>query len=189
MLKFLSLLGVVSFTALGLLSCGGGGSTESIYELPEGTTFTILLESPTKISQTAEDGETYTYDIKSDQVLDSKGAVVVDNEVSVDMRKVAKNFMLSAIFTSGELFKGTLYLMSKDTYESVYSVDGNLKSTFNMTIKWGTVFDDAQGTVPQTIRMTNCTISEKKVYGSVDAWYCNYEGYAITGTSGTINPL
>jgi hypothetical protein len=188
MLKFFSLLGAVSLTALGLLSCGGGGSTESTYELPEGTTFTILLESPTKISQTVDD-ETYTYDIKNDQVLDSTGAIVEDNDVSSEMRAVAKNFMLSAIFTSGELFKGTLYLMSKDTYESVYSVDGNLKSTFNLTIKWGTVFDDAQGTVPQTIRMTNCTIAEKKVYGSVDSWYCNYEGYAIRGTSGTINPL
>jgi hypothetical protein len=79
--------------------------------------------------------------------------------------------------------------MNPDEYECVYSVDGNLNSTFNLTIKWGTVFDDAQGTVPQTIRMTNCTIAEKKVYGSVDSWYCVYQGYAFTGTSGMINPL
>jgi hypothetical protein len=186
MLKFFSLLGAVSFTALGLLSCGGGGSTESIYELPEGTTFTIVLESPTKVTDTTEK---VTYDIKNDQVLDSTtGEVIEDNDVTSDMRAVAKNFMLSVIFSSSELFKGTL-IMNPDEYECVYSVDGNLNSTFNLTIKWGTVFDDAQGTVPQTIRMTNCTIAEKKVYGSVDSWYCVYQGYAFTGTSGMINPL
>jgi hypothetical protein len=51
-----------------------------------------------------------------------------------------------------------------------------------MTIRWG-------GSTPQIITLVNCTIADKKVYGSVDAWAFVYRDMTVAGTGGMVNPL
>jgi hypothetical protein len=237
MLKSIFTFGSLVLSLCALVGCGGGGSSEATYTLPEGTSFTIYLTNPTTITSggvrynfaddtitniktgvTSSSFSDYTssaYKTAYDEAYKTAyeaaiagGASQSDaedaaraagetagnsakNTADASITQAAENLRgnsISAIFVAGESLTGTIYINPNEN-ACIYSMEGNLESTFNLTIKWGSVFDDAQGTIPETIRLKNCTIADRKVYGSVDSWTFSYNGMAVAGKNGTVNPL
>jgi hypothetical protein len=161
--------------------------------IPVGTCFAIYLANPLKITSdngvqfdftqgTVTDGTT-TYSSIEDYVL-SVGSDAAATEIKSAAETLQGNpTSLSAIFTVGELLTGTL-VINPEEYECNYSIEGNTESTFNLTIRWGTL---ANG---QVIHLTNCSIQDKKVNGTVSTWsYVLDDGITVSGNGGTINPI
>jgi hypothetical protein len=161
--------------------------------LPVGTSFAIYLTEPVSVVSSASGVK---FDLTTGKVTDSDGTVyntiqeyvqkVGSSESAIALESAGNKISsesLSAIFVVKELLTGSL-IINPEEYECNYSIDGNTSSTFNLTIRWGTLADG------QVIRLTNCSIQDKTVNGYVDSWsYSLEDGVKASGSGGTINPI